>query len=268
MHTYNTKNEIKGHTCLFQVDILSKLRHRNVVTLIGVCPEISAFIYEYLPNGSLEERLSCKDNSPPVTWKTRIHIATDLCSILVFLHSSRPHRIVHGNLRPRNILLDANFVCKLSEIGLSPLENSSTMTSGTSPYLDPQIHTTGRSSPSSDIYSFGIILLQLLTGRSPRNIAQVVQDAINEGNLSNLLDSSAGGWPYVQAAQLTRLALRCCDINRSRRPDLATEVLQVLEQIRAACAALPSYHDNFEENQQPPSYFLCPILQVWSILLH
>ncbi|GLT60643.1 hypothetical protein SLA2020_334000 [Shorea laevis] len=250
-----------------EVDILSKLRHPNVVTLIGVCPEISAFIYEYLPNGSLKERLSCKDNSPPLTWKTRIHIATDLCSILVFLHSSRPHRIVHGNLRPRNILLDANFVCKLSEIGLSPLENSSTMTSGTCPYLDPQIHTTGILSPSSDIYSFGIILLQLLTGRSPRNIAQVVQDAINIGNLSYLLDSSAGGWPYVQAAQstrlaqFTRLALRCCDTNRSRRPDLATEVLPVLEQIRAACAALQSDHTNFEENQQPPSYFLCPILQ-------
>ncbi|GKU96845.1 hypothetical protein SLEP1_g10035 [Rubroshorea leprosula] len=257
-----------------EVDILSKLRHPNVVTLIGVCPEISAFIYEYLPNGSLKERLSCKDNSPPLTWKTRIHIATDLCSILVFLHSSRPHRIVHGNLRPRNILLDANFVCKLSEIGLPPLENSSTMTSGTSPYLDPEIHTTGILSHSSDIYSFGIILLQLMTGRSPRSIAQVVQDAINTGNLSNLVDSSAGGWPYVQAEQLTRLAqfarlaLRCCDFNRSRRPDLATEVLPVLEQMRAACAALPSYHANFEENQQPPSYFLCPILQVWSILLH
>ncbi|GLT79651.1 hypothetical protein SLA2020_511320 [Shorea laevis] len=246
-----------------EVDILSKLRHPNVVTLIGACPDIFALIYEYLPNGSLEDRLSCNDDTPPLSWKTRIHIATDLCCVLLFLHSNRDHSIVHGHLRPGNILLDANYVCKLSEIGVwdeLSLETSS-MTNSTSPYLDPQFCTMGRLSPSADIYSFGIVLLQLLTGRPPENIAEEVQDAIASGNLSSLLDPTAGGWPYLQAAQLSHLALRCCDANRSRRPDLETEILQVLEPIRASCAASPSFDPVSEENQEPPHYFLCPISQ-------
>ncbi|GKU88104.1 hypothetical protein SLEP1_g2405 [Rubroshorea leprosula] len=240
-----------------EVDILSKLRHPNVVTLIGACPDILALIYEYLPNGSLEDRLSCNDDTPPLSWKTRIHIATDLCCVLLFIHSNRDHSIVHGNLRPGNILLDANYVCKLSEIGVwdeLSLETSS-MTNSTSPYLDPQFCTTGRLAPSADIYSFGIVLLQLLTGRPPENIAEEVQDAIASDNLSSLLDPTAGRWPYQEAQRLSFLALRCCDVNRSRRPDLETEILEVLEAIRVSCAASPSFNPVSEENQEPPHYF-------------
>uniref|UniRef100_A0A2N9FI27 RING-type E3 ubiquitin transferase n=1 Tax=Fagus sylvatica TaxID=28930 RepID=A0A2N9FI27_FAGSY len=72
-----------------EVRVLSQLRHANLVKLIGSCPEVFALIYEYLPNGSLEDRLSCKDNSPPLSWQTRIRIATELCSVLVYLHCSR-----------------------------------------------------------------------------------------------------------------------------------------------------------------------------------
>uniref|UniRef100_A0A2N9ECZ7 RING-type E3 ubiquitin transferase n=1 Tax=Fagus sylvatica TaxID=28930 RepID=A0A2N9ECZ7_FAGSY len=101
-----------------EVRVLSQLRHANLVKLIGSCPEVFALIYEYLPNGSLEDRLSCKDNSPPLSWQTRIRIATELCSVLVYLHCSRPHNIVHGDLKPSNILLDSNFVSKLSDFGI------------------------------------------------------------------------------------------------------------------------------------------------------
>ena len=247
---------------------MSKLRHPNLVTLIGVCPEIWALIYEYLPNGSLEDRLSRKNNTPPLSWQTRIHIATEICSALIFLHSSKPQRLVHGNLKPGNILLDTNFGCKLSDFGvchaLSSLENSSNMTNPISrfPYLDPQFHTTRTLTPSSDIYSFGIILLQLITGRSPLRIAEDVQNALKGGNLNDFLDPSAGGWSYLQAAQLTHLALRCCATNRSRRPDLASEIYRVLEQMRDSIGPLSTFHAGSKEHHQPPPYFICPISQV------
>ncbi|XWS46101.1 hypothetical protein CRYUN_Cryun14cG0034600 [Craigia yunnanensis] len=250
-----------------EVDILSKLRHPNLVTLIGVCSEIWALIYEYLPNGSLEDRLSRKNNTPPLSWQTRIHIATEICSALIFLHSSKPQKLVHGNLKPGNILLDTNFGCKLSDFGvchaLSSLENSSNMTNPISrfPYLDPQFHTTRTLTPSSDIYSFGIILLQLITGRSPLHIAEDVQNALNGGNLNDFLDPSAGGWSYLQAAQLTHLALRCCATNRSRRPDLASEIYRVLEQMRDSIGPLSTFHAGSKEHHQPPPYFICPISQ-------
>ncbi|XVE73859.1 hypothetical protein DITRI_Ditri11bG0152100 [Diplodiscus trichospermus] len=260
------QNSLQGPSEFQQeVDILSKLRHPNLVTLIGVCPEIWALIYEYLPNGSLEDRLSRRDNTAPLSWKTRIHIATEICAALIFLHSSKPQRLVHGNLKPGNILLDTNFGCKLSDFGvchaLSSLGNSSHMTNPGSrfPYLDPQFHTTRTLTPSSDIYSFGIILLQLITGRAPLRIAEPVQNALDGGYLNDFLDPSAGGWSYSQAAQLTYLALRCCATNRSRRPDLATEVHRVLEQMRDSIGPLSTFHAGSEDHCQPPHYFKCPI---------
>ncbi|KAJ4750357.1 U-box domain-containing protein kinase family protein [Rhynchospora pubera] len=92
-----------------EVAILSKVRHPNLVTLIGTCSEKSALIYEYLPNGSLEDRLACQGGTPPLTWQMRTRIIGDICRALLFLHSSNPSPIVHGDLKPENILLDANL---------------------------------------------------------------------------------------------------------------------------------------------------------------
>ncbi|WRX07987.1 Protein kinase domain - like 10 [Theobroma cacao] len=225
-----------------EVDELSKSRHPNLVTLIGACPEIWAIIYEYLPNGSLEDRLNCRNDTPPLSSQTRINIATELCSTLMFLHSSKPQSVVHGNLKPGNILLDANFGCKLSDFGarraLSLLEDSS----NARPYLDPDFRSTGRLSHSLDLYPFGIILLQLLSGRSTQGIAETAQNALQ--NLNSFL------------------AIRCCDINLSRRPDLASDVLRVLETMRVSSGATLSFlSESDEDNREPPSYFICPILQ-------
>ena len=109
---------MKSSASSSQVQVLGKLRHPNLIKLIGCCSEQFMLIYEYLPNGSLEDRLKCKDNSPPLSWEARIRIATELCTVLVYLHSRKPHSIVHGDLKPANILLDANFVSKLSDFGI------------------------------------------------------------------------------------------------------------------------------------------------------
>lgn len=249
------------------------MRHPNLVTLIGACPEAWALVYEFLPNGSLEDRLTCLDNSPPLSWQARIRIAAELCSVLIFLHSSRPNSIVHGDLKPSNILLDQNFVSKLSDFGIcrllacdGGLINKTvccrTDPKGTFVYMDPELLSNGELSPKSDVYSFGIILLRLLTGRPALGIAREVQSALDSGTLENLLDPLAGDWPFVQAEQLAHLALRCCEMNRRSRPDLETEVWRVLEPMRASCGGCLSFRLGAEERHQPPSYFICPIFQV------
>jgi len=234
-----------------QVSVLSQLRHPNLVKLIGSCPEVFALIYEYLPNGSLEDRLSMRDNTPPLSWQTRIRIATELCSVLVYLHCAKPHSIVHGDLKPSNILLDANFVSKLSDFGicrmLLPDANSSnntttlshiTVPKGSLAFIDPEFLETGVLTLKSDVYSFGIILLQLLTGRQPFLISNEVKNALDAGNLKTLLDPLAGDWPIAVTQNLAHLGLRCCDRNRRSRPDLKLEVWIVLEPMRAAsCGA-------------------------------
>ena len=254
------------------MDVLSKRQHPNLVTLIGACSDAWALVYEYLPGGSLEDRLSCKDNSPPLQWHIRIRIATELCSVLIFLHSSQPGSIVHGDLKPANILLDDNLVSKLSDFGISrvlssgeiPMEDTTsfltTEPKGTFSYMDPEVLSTGELTIKSDVYSFGVILLRLLTGRPALGIAKEVLYALENGNFNNLLDPSAGDWPFVQAEQLARMALRCCDINRRNRPDLDKQVWRVLEPMAASSGSLTAIQ--LAGEHRIPRHFVCPIFQV------
>lgn len=239
-----------------EVEVLSKLRHPNLITLIGVNQESKTLIYEYLPNGSLEDHLSRNgnNNAPPLTWQTRIRIATELCSALIFLHSNKPHSIVHGDLKPSNILLDANLVTKLSDFGIcrvlscqndSSSNNSTTQfwitsfAKGTFAYMDPEFFGTGELTSKSDVYSFGIVLLRLITGKPALGIKNEVLYALNNagGNVKSLLDPLAGDWPIVEAEKLVHLALRCCDMNKKNRPELCSEGWRVLEPMKASCNA-------------------------------
>ncbi|KAK9068311.1 hypothetical protein SSX86_012422 [Deinandra increscens subsp. villosa] len=254
---------------LQEVNVLSRLRHPNLVTLIGACPDAWIIIYEYLSGGSLEDRLSCKDNTPPLSWQIRIRVAAELCSVLIFLHSCG---IVHGDLKPGNLLLDKNLVTKLSDFGicrvLSQNEFSSNNTSlccrtdpkGTFVYMDPEFLSTGELTSKSDTYSFGVILLRLLTGKPALGLTKDVQRALNEENLKDILDPTAGDWPFVQAQQLALLAMNCCDVVRKNRPDLASEAWRVLEPMRVSCG-LSSFGFGSERQCQIPHYFICPIFQ-------
>ncbi|XP_010670279.2 U-box domain-containing protein 33 isoform X2 [Beta vulgaris subsp. vulgaris] len=248
-----------------EVDVLSKLRHPNLVNLIGACTDSFGLIYEYLPNGNLEDRLSCKDNSPPIPWQTRIRIVTELCSVLNFLHSIQPYSIIHGDLRPKNVLLDANISCKLSGFGLCHIISNNRQTviiepKCSSSYMDPEFLSTKHLSHKSDVYSYGIILLRLLTGKPPMKIVEEVQHALENDHLHSILDPSAGDWPVVRAKQLAYMALKCCDVEGRNRPDLGSEVWSVLKPVMNPSVRSSSPLQLISEDQVP-SYFICPIFQ-------
>jgi serine/threonine protein kinase len=256
------------------VEILSRVRHPNLVTLIGACKDAQALVYEYMPNGSLDDRLACKDNSKPLSWQLRTRIASNICSALIFLHSNKPHSIVHSDLKASNILLDGNNVAKLSGFGVSQIltdqfKATTTLYRYTHPkgsfvYIDPEYLISGDLTPQSDVYSFGIVLLRLLTGRSGFGLLKEVQEAMEKGCLQAILDSSAGEWPAMYAEQLAELGLRCCKIRRKNRPDLQTEAWTVLEPMFKSASTMLcslSFKSVSEDLGGVPSYFICPILQ-------
>jgi serine/threonine protein kinase len=252
-----------------QVDVLSRVRHPNLVTLIGTCSEASGLVYEFLPNGSLEDRLACENNTPPLTWQVRTRIIGEICAALIFLHSNKPHPVLHGDLKPANILLDANLVSKLCDFGIScPLNKSSTMSTslyqtsnprGTLAYMDPEFLTTGELTARSDIYCFGIVILQLVTGKPPLGIGRAVEDALDKDELELLVDPSAGDWPFDQAKKLMLLGLHCAELSRGRRHDRMSDVWCVVQPL-VESALRSSGHWSVEGHT--PSYFLCPISQV------
>ncbi|XP_025791429.1 U-box domain-containing protein 70-like isoform X2 [Panicum hallii] len=256
-----------------EVLILTKVRHPHLVNLLGACDEESALVYEYLPNGSLEDRLSCKGNTPALTWQVRTRIIGEICSALIFLHSHKPKPVVHGDLKPSNILLDADLVSKLGDFGIARFlvpSDTSTMVHltdhpiGTMFYSDPEYMANGELTSGSDTYSFGIIVLRLLTGRHPREIVKRVEDAMINDELHTIIDRSAGEWPFVQAQQLARIGMRCAVEKRRRRADLATDVWPVVEPMMksAALSSCPSTSSSIQdESGSVPHYFLCPILQ-------
>ncbi|GMH08978.1 hypothetical protein Nepgr_010818 [Nepenthes gracilis] len=245
-----------------EVEVLSRVRHPNLVTLIGICLESRSLIYEYMERGSLEDHLAGRDNKLPLRWQTRVHIATELCSVLIFLQSNNPS-FVHGRLKPDKILLDPNFISKIGDLGifhLVPQAEAPANASSSSVYIDPEFLENGEPTPLSDVYSFGVILLRLLTGRLAVGIVKDVKYALEKDKFDAMLDLSAGEWPVFQARKLAHIALRCCERKMSLRPDLASEVWSELVDMRNSSDAFGSSSVS-EGKLRTPSHFLCPIYQ-------
>ncbi|GMI65071.1 L-type lectin receptor kinase IX.1 [Hibiscus trionum] len=153
-----------------EVKIISQLRHRNLVQLIGWCHDQKEFIlvYEFMPNGSLDSHLF--GNKAPLTWPVRYRISLGLASALLYLHEEWEQCVVHRDIKSSNIMLDSSFNVKLGDFGLAKLMDhelgpKTTGLAGTLGYLAPEYISTGRASKESDVYSFGVVLLEIATGR-------------------------------------------------------------------------------------------------------
>ncbi|XP_024008625.1 U-box domain-containing protein 52 [Eutrema salsugineum] len=224
-----------------EVEVLSCIRHPNMVLLLGACPEYGILVYEYMAKGSLDDRLFRRGNTPPISWQLRFRIAAEIATGLLFLHQTKPEPIVHRDLKPGNVLLDHNYVSKISDVGLARLvpavaENVTqyrvTSAAGTFCYIDPEYQQTGMLGVKSDVYSLGIMLLQLLTAKQPMGLAYYVEQAIEEGTLKDMLDPAVPDWPLEEALSLAKLSLQCAELRRKDRPDLGKEVMPELNRLR------------------------------------
>lgn len=214
-----------------------------MVLLLGACPEYGCLVYEFMANGSLEDRLLRRGNTPPLSWQLRFKIAAEIGTALLFLHQTKPEPLVHRDLKPANILLDRNFVSKISDVGLARLVPPSiadsvtqyrmTSTAGTFCYIDPEYQQTGMLGVKSDIYSLGIMFLQLITSRPPMGLTHHVERAIEKGMFETILDPAITDWPVEEALSFAKLSLKCAELRRKDRPDLGKAILPELNRLRA-----------------------------------
>ncbi|KAJ9693211.1 hypothetical protein PVL29_012098 [Vitis rotundifolia] len=225
-----------------EVEILSCIRHPNMVLLLGACPEYGCLVYEYMAKGSLDDRLFQLGNTPPLSWQLRFRISAEIATGLLFLHQTKPEPLVHRDLKPGNILLDYNYVSKISDVGLARLvprsvaENETrchmTSTAGTFCYIDPEYQQTGVLDVKSDVYSFGIMLLQVITAKPPMSLTHQVEQAIEKGTFKEILDPAVPDWPVEEALSIAKMALQCAELRRKDRPDLGKVILPELNRLR------------------------------------
>lgn len=226
-----------------QVEVLSCIRHPNMVLLLGACPEYGCIVYEYMANGSLDDCLFRRGKSPPLPWQLRFQIAAEIATGLLFLHQTKPEPIVHRDLKPGNILLDRNYVSKIGDVGLARLVPPSvadtvtqyrvTSTAGTFCYIDPEYQQTGMLGIKSDVYSLGIMLLQLVTAKPPMGLTHHVARSIEKGTFVEMLDPGVEDWPIDETLHFAKLSLQCAEMRRKDRPDLGKVVLPELNKLRA-----------------------------------
>ncbi|KAK9205745.1 hypothetical protein WN943_016015 [Citrus x changshan-huyou] len=158
-----------------ELRVVSQINHKNVVKILGVCLEtkVPLLVYEFVPNGTLFEHIHDKSSQVLRNWRTCLRIAAEIASALDYLHSLASPPIIHGDVKSTNILLDDNYKAKLADFGSSMLissDNQTAMTTkkiGTFFNLDPEYVITGKLTEKSDLYSFGVVLAELLTGLKP-----------------------------------------------------------------------------------------------------
>ncbi|CAL5030992.1 unnamed protein product [Urochloa decumbens] len=228
--------------------ILSQINHKNIVKLVGCCLEVEVpmLVYEFIPNGTLFELIHGKNQSLQISFSTLLRIAHEAAEGLHFLHSYASPPIIHGDVKTANILLDENYMAKVSDFGASILAPSDkeqyvTMVQGTCGYLDPEYMLTCQLTEKSDVFSFGVILLEVLTGQEPlkldgpemqRSLSCNFLSAMKENDLDAILPSHVKGQENNELIRgLAELAKQCLDMRGSNRPSMK-EIADELGRLR------------------------------------
>ncbi|XP_073268305.1 L-type lectin-domain containing receptor kinase IX.1-like [Populus alba] len=259
-----SKQGIKEYAA--EVKIISRLRHRNLVQLIGWCHERRELllVYEFMPHGSLDSHLF-KETSL-LTWEVRYKIVQGLASGLLYLHEEWEQCVVHRDIKSSNIMLDSEFNAKLGDFGLARLVDhgkgsQTTVLAGTMGYMAPECSMTGKASRESDVYSFGIVALEIACGRKPINpkasnedqvsMVQWVWELYGERKLLEAVDPRlCGDFNKTQMERLMIVGLSCAHPDEHLRPSIR-QALHVLN-FDAPLPILPS-------KMPVPSYFAPPM---------
>ncbi|GJT79362.1 receptor like protein kinase S.2-like protein, partial [Tanacetum coccineum] len=245
-----------------EIEMLSKFRHSHIVSLLGYCEEVGTremiLVYEYMPNGSLDDHLhekrSDRSNSSPLTWIQMLNICIGAARGLDYLHTgtSVQIRVIHRDVKSANILLDKNLEAKVSDFGvsrISPAYLAGTTTNvytrqviGTFGYLDAEYVSTHRVTRKSDVYAFGVVLLEVLCGRraldfsldeQQHSLSGWAKHCIREGNIGRIIDPKLRGQVSVNCLkEFGQIAYECLRTCSKDRPTM-TKVLARLEFVLA-----------------------------------
>ncbi|XP_069048470.1 interleukin-1 receptor-associated kinase 4 isoform X1 [Lepisosteus oculatus] len=227
-----------------EIQAMKMLKHENLVEMIGFSydGDHPCLVFDYMSNGSLLDRLACLDGTPPLPWSKRCSIAVGTARGIEYLHTN--HHI-HRDIKSGNILLDKMFVAKISDFGLSRASaklTSTVMTEtivGTTAYMSPEA-LRGEITPKSDIFSFGVVLLEIISGHPPvdenRDPKFLVswKDEIEDEEISleEFVDKKIKDWDFSSVENMYFLASQCLNERKNKRPEMK-EVHEQLEDIQA-----------------------------------
>lgn len=229
-----------------EVEAIGRVRHKNLVRLLGYCAEGNQrmLVYEFVNNGTLEQWIH-GDVGPvsPLTWDIRMKIILGSAKGLMYLHEGLEPKVVHRDVKSSNILLDKRWNAKLSDFGLAKLLGSersyvTTRVMGTFGYVAPEYAGTGMLNETSDVYSFGILIMEIISGRVPVdynrppgevNLVEWLKTMVSSRNSEGVLDPKMTEKPTSRALKKALLvALRCVDPEARKRPKIG-HVIHMLE---------------------------------------
>ncbi|GAV75813.1 Pkinase domain-containing protein [Cephalotus follicularis] len=247
------KRGLQGHKeWVTEVNVLGVVEHANLVKLVGYCADDDErgiqrlLIYEFMPNGSVQDHLSARSVTT-LPWAMRLRIAQDAARGLAFLHEGMEFQIIFRDFKSSNILLDDQWNAKLSDFGLARLgppeglTHVSTAVVGTMGYAAPEYIQTGRLTYASDVWSYGVFLYELITGRRPldrnrpkseQNLLEWVKPYLSDvKKFKRILDPRLEGkYPIKSAQRLAIVANRCLVRNPKSRPQMS-KVLEMVNSI-------------------------------------
>ncbi|KAJ8421345.1 hypothetical protein Cgig2_010434 [Carnegiea gigantea] len=242
-----------------EAELLMRVHHRNLVSLVGYCEEggTMALIYEYMANGNLQEHLS-GERPRTLKWKERLQISIDAAEGLEYLHGGCKPAVIHRDLKTANILVDHRMRAKLADFGISRIFSTETAThistdhvAGTTGYLAPEYYSSYRLNDKGDVYAFGIILLELITGRgavtreeeNDVHIVNWVLPLLEAGDIHNAVDPMLqGDFGVTSAWKALEMAMTCVRSVSIQRPSMD----QVLADLKE-CLLLELARENSKE---------------------
>ncbi|KAJ8769391.1 hypothetical protein K2173_002595 [Erythroxylum novogranatense] len=230
-----------------ELNLLSAFRHENLVPLLGYCSENDQqiLVYPFMSNGSLQDRLYGQAAKRKILdWPTRLSIALGAARGLAYLHTFAGRCVIHRDVKSSNILLDHSMNARVADFGFSkyaPQEGDSGASlevRGTAGYMDPEYYSTQRLSAKSDVFSFGVVLLEIVSGREPLNVqrprnewslVEWAKPFIRESRIDEIVDLNIKGGYHVEAMwRVVEVALACIEPFSAYRPCMA-DIVRELE---------------------------------------